>query len=121
MHKIGVAAKLANTTAHTLRYYEKESMLFPKRDKNNIRIYSELDIMWIKFILKLRSSQMPIKEIKQYTALFKEGDLTKLERLKLLTDHKEKIIAQIDNLKVVDDELCEKIKFYKTSILKDKV
>ncbi|MBA1435046.1 MerR family DNA-binding transcriptional regulator, partial [Bombilactobacillus bombi] len=47
-YKIGEFSKRVNLTVDTLRYYEKEYLITPKRDKNNIRIYDNNDIKWIE-------------------------------------------------------------------------
>ncbi|MCX7831874.1 MAG: MerR family transcriptional regulator [Actinobacteria bacterium] len=41
---ISVAAKLAGVHPQTLRLYEKEGIICPKRSAGNIRLYSQKDI-----------------------------------------------------------------------------
>lgn len=37
-YRIGKLAKKIGVNEHTLRYYEKEGLVVPQRDENNIRI-----------------------------------------------------------------------------------
>jgi len=41
---ISVAARMLGIQRHTLRYYEKISIIEPSRSRGNIRLYSERDI-----------------------------------------------------------------------------
>ena len=49
---------------HTLRYYEQEGLIAPKRNSSNRRCYSDKDFAWIEFIKRLKDMGMPVKEIK---------------------------------------------------------
>lgn len=41
---ISVAARILGIETHTLRYYERVSIIEPQRSQGNIRLYSERDI-----------------------------------------------------------------------------
>ncbi|MFP7170385.1 MerR family DNA-binding transcriptional regulator [Terribacillus sp. 7520-G] len=51
-YRIGELAKLTGLSEHTLRFYEKEGLLVPKRNSGNIRVYSEDDRLWTEFIVQ---------------------------------------------------------------------
>lgn len=58
-HIIGLSKK-------SIRYYEENGLLSPKRNQSNdYRIYSEDDIQKLKIIKFLRELDIPIKELKQ--------------------------------------------------------
>jgi MerR family transcriptional regulator/heat shock protein HspR len=50
---IGVVAKIYNIHPQTLRLYEREGLLRPKRTDGNTRLYSEIDLEKLKIILNL--------------------------------------------------------------------
>lgn len=116
MYKIGQIAKLTGLSIHTLRYYEKESLIFPKKNDNGDRLYSDEDIKWLNFLIKLRESQMPISKIKEYVSLYLQGDSTRYSRLNLLLEHQNFILNQIDSLLEINKALDEKINTYRNSI-----
>ena len=90
----------------------------PKRNAANRRRYAEQDIPWVEFILRLKSTGMPIREIKRYAALRREGDKTLAERMELLVRHREALDGQIRELEGHSEKLAEKIAFYQSEILR---
>lgn len=98
---------------HTLRFYEKEGIIAPDRTANGIRIYGEHHISQLEMILCLKSTGMPLKNIKRYFDLVDKGDDTLDERLDIFTDHRETVLSEIEVLK---RHLCKiegKIAWYK--------
>lgn len=68
------AAAATGLTVHTLRYYERIGLIDPIRRKDNKhRIYREEDILWIGFLLKLRSTGLPIQKMLRYAELRRLG------------------------------------------------
>ena len=115
-YSIGQFAELSGFSIDTLRYYEKQRLLFPSRDKNNRRFYTEKDVAWISFISRLKKTGMSIKEMQKYAKLRYAGDQTIPERLVLLFN-------QLDNLheeeKKINDNIAfveQKIKIYLKTI-----
>jgi DNA-binding transcriptional MerR regulator len=77
------------TTAHTLRFYEKQGVLpYAERTEQGIRMYDESSIEWIETILALRSTGIPLAELKLYVDLYKEGDSTLQKRKEIMNNHK---------------------------------
>ncbi|MGG4496156.1 MerR family transcriptional regulator [Brevibacillus reuszeri] len=120
MYTIGEAAKILGISSHTLRYYEKETIIIPDRDENGDRRYNDSHIQWLQLVIKLRETQMPILTIQRYASLFLEGDQTTQARLQLLEEHKRSIKQQIRTLNDVDAMLDRKIVAYKSYISKHK-
>ncbi|EST12584.1 MerR family transcriptional regulator [Sporolactobacillus laevolacticus DSM 442] len=116
VYSIGTFTKITGLSADTLRYYEKEGLIFPERDLNNRRVYSEKDIDWIEFILRLKETAMPISQIKAYARLRYEGDSTLEKRLDLLLDHQRFIYKEKEKLEQNILHLNNKINIYKEAI-----
>ncbi|RKL66232.1 MerR family transcriptional regulator [Salipaludibacillus neizhouensis] len=92
-------SKITDVTPYTLRFYEKEGVLpYVKRDKNGFRTYSQGDIEWIECVQVLRSTGLPLKEIKEYVELYQIGDSTLARRKKLMSNQKEKVTKHINKL-----------------------
>lgn len=81
----------------TLRYYEQQGLMRDPigRAPSSHRRYSAEDVRWIVFIGKLRETGMPIRDIRRYAALARQGDHTTPERLELLRQHRERVLAQL--------------------------
>lgn len=116
MHTIGETSQLLGISAHTLRYYEKEAIIVPLRDAGGDRRYDESHIQWLRFVIKLKETQMPIASIKKYASLYAEGDHTATDRLNLLAEHRRSIQAQLQTLHEADEMLAYKIASYRTVI-----
>lgn len=105
---IAEAAEQLGLTPHTLRYYERDGLLLESVDRasSGHRRYSESDLTWITLVTRLRSTGMPIREVRAYAELVRQGDGNEEERLALLHAHRERVLAQLaettEHLKAVD-------------------
>ena len=104
---ISDAARATGVSAHTLRYYERAGLLDPvDRAAGGHRRYDEEDLIRIQFLTKLRSTGMPIRQIREYAELMRGGDETHEARLALLETHREAVrahLAQTErNLELID-------------------
>lgn len=117
---IGEFSKKFGISIDTLRYYEKIGLIYPERDKINKRIYSEKDIEWLKFIMRLKETNMPIKQIQYYSKLRYEGDNTIQERLELLNEHMNRLKAEKEKIEENMQHLKEKITIYNDMMEKNK-
>ena len=115
-YSISEFSRLTNLGIHTLRYYEHENLITPKRNSSNRRCYSDKDLAWTYFIKRLKDTGMPIKEIQRYAKLRAEGDLTLNERMEMLTVHRESLKEQIKALQEHMAKLDDKIDFYRQEI-----
>ncbi|MEV0647625.1 MerR family transcriptional regulator [Phytomonospora sp. NPDC050363] len=93
---IGEVAERTDLSVHALRFYEREGLLVDevRRSANGRRLYSEDDVAWLTTCTWLRSSGMPLAEIRRYTDLIREGRGNEPERLALLRAHRERIQEQ---------------------------
>jgi DNA-binding transcriptional MerR regulator len=104
---VAEAARAAGVTAHTLRYYERAGLLpHVERNGSGHRRFSEEDIEWVVMVTRLRATGMPIRAIRQYAELVRAGEGNEAERLALLEEHRERVVAQLAdvqrNLELVD-------------------
>lgn len=102
-------------TVHTLRYYEKIGLLDGvARNEQGYRQYTESDLAWIDFLIRLRETGMPISEMKLFSDLRSEGISTVQARRHMLESHQEKIELQIIALQENLLSIKKKIDYYKT-------
>ena len=105
---IAEAAEQTGLTADTLRYYERDGLMLRSvpRATSGHRQYAEDDIDWIRLITKLRSTGMPIRDVRRYTDLVRAGEGNEQERLDLLRAHREVVLARLaevhDHLGAID-------------------
>ena len=100
-------------SAHTLRYYEKIGLIQAvDRAQNGHRRYSPGDVGWLDFLKCLRSTGMPVREVKRYSELFEDGDATLAERRELLETHRARIQADLRELMANLDAINYKIAYY---------
>ncbi|MFL6155787.1 MAG: MerR family transcriptional regulator [Marmoricola sp.] len=108
---IAEASEQTGLTAHTLRYYERDGLMLADVDRSasGHRRYSDRDLVWIQLITRLRSTGMPIRDVRRYAALVRAGDGNEAERLDLLMAHRERVEAQLAevtaNLRAIDHKI----------------
>lgn len=116
MFTIGEVAERVGISTHTLRYYEKESIITPDRAASGDRRYTEAHLKWLRFVIRLKETQMPIEKIKQYASLVAQGEHTAEERLTLLEEHRRSITRQLETLQAAEKMLEHKIAAYQDAI-----
>ena len=97
---ISEAAQRTGLSTHTLRYYEREGLMLGSvnRASSSHRRYSDVDITWVEFLTKLRSTAMPIAKVREYVDLVRRGEESTAARLELLLTHRESVVAQLDEM-----------------------
>lgn len=96
-------AAALQTSEYTIRFYAKEDLFpFVTRDKNNVRLFTENDLWVGKMVMCLRNTGMPLKEIKHFLELCKQGEATYHEQLAII--QKQKIVAE-QRLKEMEQQL----------------
>jgi DNA-binding transcriptional MerR regulator len=113
-YTIRTMAERCGMTTHTLRYYERVGLIQPVgRARNGHRRYSEADAAWLNFLHCMRDTNIPIRELQRYAALREQGEVTSLERRKILEDHQAVVAAQIEALERAHEILTHKIANYR--------
>ena len=117
MYTVKEAAEKMEISEHTLRFWSKSGFFpFVKRNKNNIRIFQDSDLEWIKIVKCLRSVGIDNKSIKKYIELCIKGDSTIKERYDIIRITKEKAQSQLKELQSQLELLEYKEKYYKELI-----
>jgi DNA-binding transcriptional MerR regulator len=97
--KIGDLAKRSGLSAHTLRYYERIGLLpYADRDRSGQRNYDAAILTWIEFLARLKTTGMPLADMRRYAALRQQGDGTGPARQQLLEQHREQVRAHVAEL-----------------------
>ena len=114
--KIGELAKRTGLSVHTIRYYEQIGLL-PEADRDNSghRNYDASILIWIEFLERLKSTEMPIRTMLEYAELRKTGLGTEIKRCKILEYHRKKIRTNITELQTSLQILDAKIAYYQNS------
>lgn len=124
MYTIKEVAEMMNVSEHTLRFWAKNGFIPDiERDRNNIRLFSEHTLGWVKIVKCLRNVGVDLKSVKKYIDMCLVGDSTIQERYEIILDTKKKALAQMDDLKKQLELLDYKENYYKTLIannLKDR-
>lgn len=116
-YSISEVAKELNLTVYTLRYYDKEGLMpFVERTPNGTRLFKESDISALKVIECLKSTGMPIKEIKTFIDWCSEGDFTLQQRYDMFMERKAHVEAQMEELKKTMEVIEHKCLYYKTAL-----
>src|SRR6476646_7487751 len=110
-------AERTGTTIDTLRYYEKERLITGvARAAGGHRRYSEADAGWIAVLRCLRLPGMSIQQMRHFAELGEQGQHTEPERYRLLTDHRERVLAQISELHDALAVLDKKTAIYRAAL-----
>jgi DNA-binding transcriptional MerR regulator len=97
---IADAARLTGVSAYTLRYYERAGLIDGvDRAGSGHRRYNEGDLAWIEVLQKLRATGMPIRTIRRYAELVRDGSGNEEERLALLKQHRDAVRAQLSEVR----------------------
>ncbi|MGP5364905.1 MerR family transcriptional regulator [Brachybacterium tyrofermentans] len=89
-------AEVTGVTAHTLRYYERAGLIHPiTRTVGNQRRYQRDDVDWVRFLVRLRETGMPIAQMRNYAALRSRGESTLPARLTMMTEHQQAVRQRI--------------------------
>ncbi|GAA2065993.1 MerR family transcriptional regulator [Polymorphospora rubra] len=96
---VGEAADRVGLTTYTLRWYEQEGLVAPVgRDTAGRRRYTERDLDWLVLLTRLRRTGMPVRDMRRYAELARQGDRTNPARLALLKAHRDRVLARMAEL-----------------------
>jgi len=116
-YSISEVAKKLNLTVYTLRYYDKEGLIpFVERTSSGTRLFKDSDIEALKVIECLKSTGMPLKEIKNFIDWCSEGDSTLQQRYDMFLERKASVEAQMEELKKTMELIEHKCFYYKTAL-----
>ncbi|WP_250002793.1 MerR family transcriptional regulator [Actinoplanes sp. M2I2] len=97
---VGEAAEVVGLSVHTLRWYEQEGLVEPiERDSAGRRRYCDRDLDWLRLLIRLRGTGMPVRDMRRYAEMVRAGDHTVGDRLRLFVEHRERVLGRIDELR----------------------
>ena len=110
---VGEAAERVGLTVHTLRWYEQEGLVDPiERDTAGRRRYCDRDLDWLRLLIRLRTTGMPVRDMRRYADMVRAGDHTMADRLRLFVEHRERVVARIAELQQDLSVIDIKIEMY---------
>lgn len=111
---INEVAKRTGLSVDTLRYYERIGLIAPiARAAGGKRLYAASDMAWIEFLLRLRTTRMPIEQMRTFAKLRGAGDSTVHDRRRMLELHLTQVLSEMQALRQSVDALQAKIKHYR--------
>ncbi|MCI4061746.1 MerR family transcriptional regulator [Micromonospora sp. R77] len=111
---VGEAAERVGLTTYTLRWYEQEGLVAPVgRDSAGRRRYTEGDVNWLVLLTRLRRTGMPVRDMRRYAELARQGDRTIGARRALFEAHRARVLARIAELEGDLEVLDYKIDVYR--------
>ena len=114
LFSIQQVASMTGLSTHTLRYYEKIGLIKNvQRDQTGYRQYTDFDLAWIQFLIRLRVTGMPMLKMKQFSDLRQKGESTITARKELLEEHYNDVLGKIEELELNSHRIEEKIAHYK--------
>ncbi|PRY40649.1 MerR family transcriptional regulator [Umezawaea tangerina] len=111
---IGQVSALTGLTTHTLRFYEQEGLFVApvRRNAAGRRVFTTEEVEWLKVCTKLRSSGMPLPEIRRYAGLVLAGPGNEVERFDILRRHEANVQQQVDDLQEALTVIHRKVELY---------
>jgi DNA-binding transcriptional MerR regulator len=95
-YTIGQVAKMKHLSISQLRYYDNQGLFpFLKRIEKGDRVFDEDSLKFLDFILCLKNTGMPIKDIKQFVEMSMVGKETNHQRIGMMKQPEVKIHQQI--------------------------
>ena len=118
IYTISDVAKHTGVSIDTLRYYERIGLIHSvNRLSNTHRRYSEADIGWIYFLLRLRATGMSIQQMLAYAQLQRQGESTLRERVAMLKEHRQQLEAHLQQMQEYLMLIDSKITSYEETLL----
>ena len=117
MYSIKEVADILGLSASTIRYYDKQGLLpFVERSDSGYRMFSEDDLGLLRMIECLKKTNMPIKEIRQFTQWLQQGDASLKQRHQMFLERRKVVEKQIEQLQESLKVIDYKCWYYETAI-----
>ena len=111
---IAEAAEASGLSAYTLRYYEQIGLIAPIDRRSGARRYSDADMRWLDFLVRLRATGMSMQGMQRYAQLLRQGnaDASLDERQAMLEAHAARLEADIRAQRETLQYIRKKIRGY---------
>lgn len=119
--RIKEASARSGLTQDTIRFYEKSGMLDAiRRDARGWRVFSGDDVNWLTTLERLRTTGMPLDDVKRFAVSAHAADRNTPDqralRLSLLENHAITLAHRQAELEACKHFLTHKINMYRTSL-----
>ncbi|OOM70172.1 MerR family transcriptional regulator [Clostridium sp. BL-8] len=99
IYTINQVSEITHLSKPTIRYYEDIGLLSNIiRDKNNIRLFSDDNIMRLRMIQCLRSTGMGIEVIRHYIDISNENPMSVDERYSIIIQQEKILLEKKDEI-----------------------
>ncbi|MGY5451840.1 Zn(2+)-responsive transcriptional regulator [Agarivorans sp. MS3-6] len=107
MYKIGELATLSGLSVEGLRFYERKGLLTPaSRGANQYRMYSEQDLVRLRFIQRAKQAGLSIKDILELLNLREHAATARCHDVSSVVGHKlAKVQQQLAELRAFETTL----------------
>ena len=114
---IAEASKKYDSSADTLRYYERIGLIPPvPRTKSGIRDYDEASCGWIQLMKCMRKAGVQIEALIEYVALYQQGEETARARKAILEEQREQLRMRLEEMQESLHLLDKKIQHYEETV-----
>jgi DNA-binding transcriptional MerR regulator len=105
--RIGALAKLTDTSAPTIRYYEEIGLLpSAGRQAGNQRVYGEADVRSLRFIRRCREFGFSIEQVRELAALVRDPASSCVNARDLAQQHLQTVRAKLAELKELERSIA---------------
>jgi DNA-binding transcriptional MerR regulator len=109
---IAEAARQAELTIDTIRYYDKLGILGAlPRTAGGARTFTEGDVGWLRILRCLRNTGMSMADLRRFVAI--DGDVAPGQRRALLEAHRASVLERLERTRLELDVIDEKISAYR--------
>lgn len=116
-YRINEVAQMIGLPVTTIRYYDREGLLPDvRRSEGGQREFSDEDVHLLHLIECLKRTNMPIKDIRRFSALVRQGDATLEERRQMFYERREAVAAQIAELQATAELIDRKCAYYEAAV-----
>lgn len=101
MYTVKEAAEALGVSPHTVRYYDDQGLVpGSARDEHGNRAFDDMAMEWLFVAVTLRKTGMPLAEVRRYEELYARSGGTVRERLRIMVGQRERLLAQMEGLRV---------------------
>ncbi|WP_461212801.1 MerR family transcriptional regulator [Lacticaseibacillus sp. GG6-2] len=110
---IGKVAKQLNLPISAIRYYDSAGLI-PGLERNAAgkRLFNQDNVLMLETVNCLRETGMPIRDIKHYADLVREGPATHDARYQLLQAQQAKVQHDVEALRKNMAYIGDKLRYY---------
>lgn len=116
-YSVKKVSEMTGLSAYTIRYYDNAELI-PGLDRTegNARLFSDYALSWLHLVHCLRTTGLPVEQVRHYIRLCQKGDSTIRERGEMIFRQKKVLQQQIRELQRQMEVLKYKENYYKEKI-----